>query len=229
MSSEKKKYPEHIGFILDGNRRWAKSKGLPSIEGHRRGAEVVKKLEDWLISLKIKEATLYTFSIQNFSRTKREVDFIMKLLEMKLKDILKNGTKARIRFVGRIEMLPERLIDLIHKVEKKTEHLTGCVVNFAVAYGGQEEIIDAIKEACRSGEDMANITVDKLKKYLYVKNYPDLIIRTSGEVRTSNFLAWQQAYSEWFFVDKYWPDFNKDDLKYLIDQYLNGRDRRYGK
>lgn len=234
MSKEKKEYPKHIGIILDGNRRWAKKRGLKPWDGHKEGARKWKELKRWMLELNIRELTLYVLSMQNFERDKNEVYFLMKVFEDTFSEILVDpeidAEEVRIRHIGKRELLTSGLQKVIKKLDEKTRKYKKHIVNFCMAYGGQEEIIEAVKKAYHDKkEDIKNLTVEEFKKYLGVTNYPDIIIRTSGEVRTSNFLCWQQAYSEWFFPRTLWPDFSKKDLVNIIDEYLGKRERRYGK
>lgn len=234
MSKEKKEYPKHIGIILDGNRRWAKERGMLPWDGHKEGAKKWLELKKWMLELDIYELTLYCFSIQNFERDKNEVYFLMKIFAGIFRDLLKDpeivANEIRIRHIGRIDMLPQSLQDLVHEIENKTKNFKRHVVNFAMAYGGQEEIIDAIKKLFNDKkDDVEKLTPEIFRQYLQLSTYPDLIIRTSGEKRTSNFLVFQQAYSEWFFPKMYWPDFTKKDLVNIIDEYLGKRVRRFGK
>ena len=232
--SEKKEYPKHIGIILDGNRRWAKERGMLPWDGHKAGAEKWKELKRWMLELDIHELTLYCFSIQNFERDKNEVFFLMKIFAGIFEDLLADqeliDNEIRIKHIGRKEMLPRTLQDLVRKIEEKTKRFKRHVVNFAMAYGGQEEIIDAVKKLFSDRKVKINeLTPQIFNNYLQLASYPDLIIRTSGEKRTSNFLVFQQAYSEWFFPKMYWPDFTKKDLINIIDDYLGKRERRFGK
>ncbi len=234
MSKEKKEYPKHIGIILDGNRRWAKKRGLNPWDGHKKGAEKWRELKRWMLELGIKELTLYVFSMQNFEREKKEVYFLMKVFENTFSEILNDpeidSEEVRIKHVGRRELLTSGLKKVIDKLDKKTKKYKKHIVNFCMAYGGQEEIIEAIKKMYKDKKsELDNLTVDEFKEYLEITDYPDIIIRTSGEVRTSNFLCWQQAYSEWFFPKILWPDFSRTDLVNIIDEYLGKRNRRYGR
>lgn len=234
MSKEKKEYPKHIGIILDGNRRWAEKRGMKPWDGHREGAKKWEELKRWMLDLDIKELTLYVFSMQNFERNKKEVYFLMKVFEKTFKDVLVDpeidSEEVRINHVGRRDLLPRSLQNIIEQLDDKTKKYKKHVVNFCMAYGGQEEIIEAVKKLYKDKKTkINNLTVEKFKNYLDIKNYPDIIIRTSGEVRTSNFLVWQQAYSEWFFPKKLWPEFSKKDLVKIIDEYLGKRERRYGR
>lgn len=234
MSKEKKEYPKHIGIILDGNRRWAKNKGLKPWDGHKKGAEKWRDLKRWMLDLDIKELTLYVFSMQNFERDKKEVYFLMKVFENTFAEILKDpeidSEEVRIKHVGKRDLLTNNLKKVIDALDKKTKKYKKHIVNFCMAYGGQEEIIEAMKKIYLDKKvKIKDLTAEKFNKYLDVTSNPDIIIRTSGEVRTSNFLCWQQAYSEWFFPTILWPDFTKADLVQIIDEYLGKRERRYGK
>ena len=202
----------HVGIILDGNRRYAKEKGLLSLQGHLTGVETVKKLLfEWAPSL-VDELTLYTFSAQNFNRSEKEVSYLMKLFRdyfnkfMSSDDVMDAG--IQVKFIGRLELLPTDIQDIIKQVQEKTKDNTKLIVNFAIAYGGREEIIDAIKKV----DDIQGLTVENFGKYMYLDAEPELIIRTGGARRTSNFLMWQSWYSEWFFLEKFWPAFEKEDL-----------------
>ena len=229
-----KNYPKHIGLILDGNRRWAKERGKMPWDGHREGLKKVREIKNWMIDLNIKEMTLYCFSMQNFKRDIKEVYFLMKVFEKAFTDIVKDKDiftkKVKIKHIGRIELLPKKLQKLIRNAEEKTKNHDQYQVNFALAYGGQEEIVDASKRIAEDAikNKLKNIDIEKFKKYLWLADEPDIIIRTSGEQRTSNFLCFQQAYSEWFFPRVKWPDFSKSDLANIIDDYLD-RHRRFGK
>jgi len=231
-----KNYPKHIGLILDGNRRWAKERGLPAFEGHRAGLGTIEKLFDWAIELDIKELTLYCFSMQNFKRTSVEVKFLMELFTENFRKVIKNrrihANKVKIKVIGNISLLPEKLQDAIKKAEEATKNYKNYIVNFCIAYGGQEEIAEMVKKIAEKVKDgkvsIDKITLETVKDNLYLSSEPDIIIRTSGEQRTSNFLVFQQAYSEWFFPEVKWPDFSKKALEDIIDQYL-GRERRFGK
>jgi tritrans,polycis-undecaprenyl-diphosphate synthase [geranylgeranyl-diphosphate specific] len=232
--------PSHIGVILDGNRRWARENGLPVWLGHSAGAEKVKLLLKKCLELKIKTLTLYAFSTENFQRDKEEVDHLMKLFEEKMKEILDSKeihqNKVKVKFLGRKEMLPLTLQQLMDKIEEMTKNYDAYYLNIAIAYGGRAEIIDAIKKLV---EDVLNkklkleeINEEEINKRLYTSHlpnpYPDLIIRTSGEERLSGFLLWQSAYSELCFLDTYWPEFRDIDLYRAIRTYQK-RNRRFGK
>jgi tritrans,polycis-undecaprenyl-diphosphate synthase [geranylgeranyl-diphosphate specific] len=227
---------QHIGIILDGNRRFAKRLLKEPWRGHDFGAKKVGKLLEWCHESGVKELTLYAFSIQNFNRPKKEFDYLMGLIgeffsdEKNVAKIHKN--KVRVRFIGRISMFPKGVYKQMVELEEATKGYSEHTINFAMAYGGREEIIDGIKKLAT---DVAagSVVVDDInqgmfRSYLELQNDPDLIIRTGGERRTSNFLMWQSSYSEWFFLDKFWPEFEKEDLVRVVEEF-GQRDRRFGK
>ncbi len=234
------KQPEHIGIILDGNRRWAFERSKDPWTGHQFGADTVEELLDWCLDLNIKSITIYAFSMQNFSRPTQEVNEIMRLMEERLKKLLIDeriyNNKVQVKIIGRIQLLPHYLQDLIEQVEKKTAQHYNHYLNMAIAYGGRAEIIDATKqivEQVQTGKLTINgITEDVIEQYLYTahlpQSEPDLILRTSGEERLSGFMIWQCAYSELCFIDVFWPDFRRIDFWRVIRTYQK-RDRRYGK
>ena len=227
-------YPKHIGIILDGNRRWARQKGKMPWDGHRAGFDKLKDLFKWAKELGIKELSLYCFSTQNFKRDKKEVDFLMGIFEKAANDLLKDkdihDNKVKVRFIGRLHLLPEKVQKAAKKVMEATKDYNNYIVNFCVAYGGREEIVDGVNKVIKDVKDGKIDGVDEssFAKYLYIQSDPDLIIRTSGEKRTSNFLLWHSSYSEWFFLDKHWPDFTKEDLKNVVDDFVEKRNRRFG-
>ncbi|MCW4003321.1 MAG: polyprenyl diphosphate synthase [Candidatus Bathyarchaeota archaeon] len=230
---------EHIAIILDGNRRWASENELNPWLGHKKGAETVEQLLDWCLKLNVKYVTLYTFSTENFKRPPNEIEQIMKIAEEKFRKLLTDErihkNKVHVKVIGRTNMLPESLQQLIGNVEKSTAHYDNQFLNFAFAYGGRAEIVDAarvIAEKVKAGElEPEDIHENTFEKYLYTahmeKQEPDLIIRTSGEERLSGFLLWQSAYSELSFLDVYWPDFRLIDLLRSIRTFQK-RKRRYG-
>jgi tritrans,polycis-undecaprenyl-diphosphate synthase [geranylgeranyl-diphosphate specific] len=233
---EKNSIPKHVGIILDGNRRFAKQLMLQPWKGHEWGAKKVRKLFGWCRETGIKELTLYAFSMQNFNRPKQEFDYLMKLFRETFtdKEYIKeiHDSKIRIRFIGRIALFPTDVYELMLKFMEETKEYNSYFVNFAMAYGGREEIIDAVKKIGRkieSGEiSDEEITEELIAKNLYLSGSPDLIIRTGGDHRTSNFLVWQSNYSEWFFLEKKWPEFEKEDLIECVNSYVN-RERRFGR
>jgi tritrans,polycis-undecaprenyl-diphosphate synthase [geranylgeranyl-diphosphate specific] len=232
--------PEHVAIILDGNRRWASNKAMIPWGGHRQGANKVDELMDWCIDLNVKFITLYAFSTENFRRPPQEVEAIMKLIEEKLLSILENEriheNKVKVKAIGRIDILPNSIQEVIRAVEESTKTYTDRLLNVALAYGGRAEIVDATKKIAKKavkGELNPEKINEKLfEKYLYTAHMPrqdaDLIIRTSGEERLSGFLSWQSAYSELCFVDVNWPDFRHIDLLRAVRTYQR-RKRRFGK
>lgn len=231
--------PEHIAIILDGNRRWAMDNAFNPWAGHEKGAEKVQKLLDWCLKLNVKSITLYTFSTENFQRSKGEVDEIMRIASENFRDLLTNErihkNKVRVKVIGRLSMLPPDLQQLITHVENATQSYDEHFLNFAFAYGGRAEIVDAarkIAEEVYAGKiEPKKVDEKTFEKYLYTshlpKQDPDLIIRTSGEERLSGFLLWQSAYSELCFLDVYWPDFRLIDLLRAVRTFQK-RKRRFG-
>ena len=228
--------PEHIGIILDGNRRFAKRLNLDPWKGHEFGYEKLKKLFKWCKELDIKELTLYCFSMQNFNRPKKEFDYLMDIFEKAFNEVSTDENihkyKIRINVIGRYYLFPEKVQEKIKKVMDLTKNYNNYRINVALAYGGREEIIDAVKkiaEKLKNKELKINEINEKtFAENLYLDKEPNLIIRTGGEQRTSNFLPWQSIYSEWFFLEKAWPEFEKQDLINVIEEYKN-RERCFGK
>jgi tritrans,polycis-undecaprenyl-diphosphate synthase [geranylgeranyl-diphosphate specific] len=224
--------PKHIAIILDGNRRFAKRLMLEPWKGHELGAKKVDKLLDYAKELGILEVTLYCLSVENIkSRPKKELEYLFKLFKKEFRDmdrkkIEKNKTK--IRFIGNLSLLPKDLRKQCEKLQKETKNNNKFVVNFAIAYGGKQEIIELIKKIIKKKISPEKIDEKIIKENLYLKDEPDIIIRTGGEVRTSNFLPWQSAYSEWFFLKKFWPEFVKKDLMECIEEFKR-RKRNFGK
>ncbi len=229
----------HIGVILDGNRRYAKNKGIVSFKGHEAGAEKIKDFLKWCDELGIEEVTMYALSIQNLNRTKEEVTYLFKLFEKFSEELLKKKNieemkkkGIKIRFIGRKQLLPLKLQDLMKEVEEKTNDNGNKTINFAIAYGGREEITDSVKkiaEKIKKNEiNIEDIDENLISEMLYLNSEPELIIRTGGTTRTSNFLIWQSNYSEWFFLEKFWPEIEKEDLVKIIDKF-HDTERRFGK
>lgn len=235
----KRPIPEHLGVILDGNRRWAIARSGIEYEGHRIGAKTSQDFLEWCLDLKIKTITLYAFSIENFNRPKREVDTILSIIEEEGKRLLKDQrlhqNQIRVKALGRVDLLPKSLQEILREIEDATESYDKNYLNIALAYGGRTEIIDAARKIARDvGEGSVKpeeIDEQFFMKYLYTAHlpnpYPDLIIRTSGEERLSGFLLWQSAYSEFCFLDVYWPEFRRIDLLRAVRTYQQ-RKRRYG-
>ena len=222
---------DHIAIIMDGNRRWAKKRGLVSYFGHKAGAETLGKTMKLLIERGVKELTVYAFSTENWKRDKEEVNYIMDLFRGYLKEKEEGFTKEEICFkvLGRETNIPEDLLKGIRDLEEKTKDNNKFFLNIAFNYGGRFEIIDAVKKIVNSNFDVNNLDETTFKQFLYNKNMsdPDLIIRTSGELRLSNFLLWEMAYSEFYFTDTLWPDFDENVLNDAIDSYQH-RERRFG-
>lgn len=227
--------PKHIAIIMDGNGRWAKKRGLPRTAGHAAGAETFRKIANYSRSIGVQYLTVYAFSTENWKRSEEEVGAIMKLLGNYLKEALQDMEKnhVRFKFFGDLSRLSPNLQKLCGEAESKSAVFGDVQVNFCLNYGGRDEIVKASQAfahdvACGryAPEDL---TESLLSSYLYSKNVPDpeLIIRPSGEMRTSNFLLWQSAYSEYVFMDVLWPDFGPEDLERAIAEF-NGRNRRFG-
>lgn len=234
--SEERKIPEHIAIILDGNRRWAKQRGLPTLQGHTEGANNLEKIASYCNKIGVKYLTVYAFSTENWKRSEEEVGYLMKLFEKYLADFetkFKDST-ARIRLAGGIERLPEKLQEGVRRIEEKTKDNTGLTLNLCINYGGRDEIVNATKELAvqvKNGElAIEDITEDLFAKHLRTKDAPDpdLMIRAGGEQRLSGFLLWQTSYSELYFPEVLWPDFDEKELEKAIDEF-NNRKRRFGK
>ena len=226
--------PQHIAIIMDGNGRWAKQRGLPRTAGHAAGAESFRKIANYCRTLGVRYLTVYAFSTENWKRSADEVAGIMKLLRRYLEEALQDMEKNKVcfRFFGDLTKLSPDLQKLCHDAEKRSEDYE-VQVNFCLNYGGRDEIVQAAR---RFAQDVAagnhkaeDLTEDLLSHYLYSADVPDpeLIIRPSGEKRTSNFLLWQSAYSEYVFMNVLWPDFGPDDLDLAIEEY-HRRNRRFG-
>jgi len=228
--------PKHVAIILDGNRRFAKRLMLEPWKGHEYGQKKVEEVLEWCKDLGVKELTLYSFSIQNFNRPKDEFNYLMNLMQVAFEKFFTDSRieeyKIRVNVIGRYELFPEKLVKAIDKILKKTKDNDGFTINFALAYGGREEITDAVKKIAQKISDGELKTDDIneaiVQENLYMTSEPDLIIRTGGEKRTSNFLMWQSNYSEWFFIEKTWPEFTKEDLIDIIKEFEQ-RERRFGK
>lgn len=227
---ENNKLPKHIGIIMDGNGRWAKARGKNRLVGHREGVESVRVIVEASKKIGIQNLTLYAFSTENWKRATEEVNGLMLLFEQFLKSEKKLMLKEniRLRIIGRKEGVSERLLRVIDEVEKETYlENPSLELNIAFNYGGRAEILDGINKLLLEGKK--NITEEEFKSYLYNTYIPDpeLIIRTSGEFRTSNFLLWQSAYSEYYITDVFWPDFREEEYKKAIESYMK-RERRFG-
>ncbi|XOB40641.1 MAG: polyprenyl diphosphate synthase [Candidatus Nealsonbacteria bacterium] len=224
-----KKIPRHLGIILDGNRRWAKERGLPAFEGHRRGLGKIKEVAKWCKEKGIKVLTLFIFSTENWKRSRKEVDYLMVLakraMTVDVKEMAKHGIKMRV--IGERERLPESVREAVEKAEKTTRKNKKMILNFALSYGGRGEIVEAVRKIVKSKISPKRISEKLISKNLWTSDL-DLVIRTGKEQRLSNFLIWQAAYSELYFLKKYWPGFNKEDLNKALSEYAR-RQRRFGK
>lgn len=229
------KIPEHVAVIMDGNGRWANMRNLPRVAGHRAGMKTVKEVVKAADELGVRYMTMYAFSTENWKRPRDEVDFLMKLpqefLSTELDELIERG--VRIRMLGSKERLPGHTLNALFEAEKRTQANTGLQLNFALNYGGRDEIVNAFTELAvrvQTGElDPKEINEEYISRCLYTSDIPDpdLLIRTSGEIRLSNFMLWQLAYTEMWFTDVLWPDFTRDHFYQAIEEY-QGRARRYG-
>ncbi len=227
--------PQHVAIIMDGNGRWAKESNLPRTAGHREGVKRAREIIAAAIKAKVKVLTLFAFSTENWSRPKKEISFLMSylrdFLDRQGKELLKNN--VRLRVIGRDDPLPESIRLKIKQLEDKSSSNDGLDLVLALNYGGRQEIIDALKAAYSSissaGISVDELNEDKFSSFLYTAGLPDpdLLIRTSGELRLSNFLIWQLAYTELYFVKKYWPDFKESDFMLALKEYKK-RQRRFG-
>lgn len=223
--------PKHIAIIPDGNRRWAKEKGLPVFEGHRRGADVTIKTARKVRAMGIPTLTFWAFSTENWSRAKDEINAIFGLQHI-LKQYIKEAKKdnVRITHLGRKDRLPQDLLETLTLAEEETKDNTAHFLNIALDYGGRDEVIRAIKKLTH--EELENLTEESFKNNLDTAHLPhpdpDIIIRTSGEKRTSGLMIYQAAYAEYFFLDKYYPDLNEEDIEHVVEEFGN-RQRRFGK
>lgn len=223
-----KQVPKHIAIIMDGNGRWAKKRGFPRTFGHKEGAAALRKIITHAAEIGVKYLTVYAFSTENWKRSQEEVSALMFLFKSYIKNEEKNIMENNIRFMvsGRKENVSESLLEAIDKLQDKSKNNTGLTFNIAFNYGGRAEIIDAVNRILKSGKESVN--EEEFSKYLY-NDIPDpeLLIRTSGELRISNFLLWQIAYSEIYITDTLWPDFDERELDAAIESYMK-RDRRFG-
>lgn len=227
--------PKHVAIIMDGNGRWAKKRFLPRIAGHKEGMNVVKKITSYANEMGIEVLTLYAFSTENWKRPTDEVDFLMKLpvefFDTFVPELIQENVKVNV--MGYRDNLPLHTLRAVEKAIEDTKHCTGLVLNFALNYGSRAEIVTAMKEAVRelekSGKKADEITEADIEKHLMTNGLgdPDLLIRTSGELRLSNFMLWQLAYSEFYFTDVHWPDFTEEDFLEAMIDYQN-RSRRFG-
>lgn len=228
------KVPNHVAIIMDGNGRWAQKKGLKRTKGHQKGAEVLKKISEYVYDKKIKVLSVFAFSTENWKRDKEEVDFLMDLFLKAFKENFESVKKKGVKvvFSGLKTKLSDKVIAAMKKMEEETENNKNGIFNICLNYGGQDEIVEATKKICedvnKNTLEISDINSNVFNKYLFNDLPPiDLMIRTSGEYRISNFMLWQMAYSELYFTDVLWPDFNEEELDKAIDSF-NNRDRRFG-
>ena len=232
---DKEFMPRHIAIIMDGNRRWAKAHGKPASFGHKEGAKTLEKIVRYANKIGLEYITVYAFSTENWKRAEEEVKSLMMLLQSYLDDYSKRADteNIRVKILGDISALSEGMQKSINRCMERTKDNTGVTFNIALNYGGRDEIIRAIKTIAREVKEgkieIDDITEEKISNNLYTKGQPDpdLMIRTSGELRLSNFLPWQLVYSEFLFIDKYWPDFTEKDLDDAIFEY-HKRTRKFG-
>ena len=223
--------PTHVAIIMDGNGRWALARGLPRLLGHRAGTENLRRIITACVEFGVKYLTIYAFSTENWGRPREEVDGLMNILEdvidRELAELNKEG--VQLRHIGRLERLDPRLQEKVMDAIELTRNNDRLVLNVAFNYGGRDEIVNAIQKMIKDKVRVEEVTSDLVSSYLYTAGVPDpdLIIRTSGELRVSNFLIWQGAYSEWYVTSVYWPDFDKEEFRKALDTFSQ-RDRRYG-
>ena len=223
--------PYHLGIIMDGNGRWARQRGLPRLAGHRAGTENIRRVLTGCVEFGIKVLTIYAFSTENWKRPEEEVKGLMsifaRVIDRELNELHREG--VQLRHVGRMEGISKSLKAKVHQAIDLTKDNDRIVLNVAFNYGGRAEIVDAVKRIIRDGVQAEDVTEEVIGRYLYTTDCPDpdLIIRTSGEFRTSNFLLWQAAYAEYYVTPTYWPDFNKEELYKALTAYSQ-RDRRFG-
>lgn len=235
MEFSKENLPKHIAIIMDGNRRWAKQRGKIASFGHKEGAKTLEKIVRYANKIGIEHITVYAFSTENWKRSEEEVGALMMLFQSYLDDYAKraDSENIKVKIIGDTKALSEKMQSSIKKCMERTENNTGITFNIALNYGGRDELIHAIKQVAqdvKNGKiDVENITEKVISNNLYTKGQPDpdLLIRTSGELRLSNFLPWQLVYSEFLFVDKNWPDFEEKDLDEAIIEYQK-RTRKFG-
>ncbi len=228
--------PLHVACIMDGNGRWAKKRGLPRVAGHKKGTSTVKKIVKHASEVNIKYLSMFAFSIENWLRPADEISFLMALLESYIKserdELIRNNIQLKVS--GKLSMLPNTTVELINQVIKDTENNTGMVLNLVISYGSKDEITDACKQIAQDVQqniiNTDDISMDLIRSKLYNADIPDidLLIRTSGEYRISNFMLWQAAYAELYFTDTLWPDFDEKCFDAALSDYIK-RTRRFGK
>lgn len=231
MTSNELKIPVHIAIIMDGNGRWARSRGLPRLAGHRAGTENLRRIISACIEFGIQYLTIYAFSTENWGRPQEEVQGLLRIFEnvidRELQELHDQG--VQVRHIGRLDKLKPSFREKVLRAIEYTRENNTLVLNVAFNYGGRDEIINAIQRMIQDGVKPGDVNNELVSGYLFTAGVPDpdLIIRTSGEQRGSNFLIWQSAYSEWYFPATYWPDFDKEELRKALEEYSH-RERRYG-
>jgi undecaprenyl diphosphate synthase len=225
------KSPTHVAIIMDGNGRWALSRGLPRLAGHRAGTENLRRIITACVEFGVKYLTIYAFSTENWGRPREEVEGLMHILEdvidKELNELNQEG--VQLRHIGRLERLDPKLQEKVLEAIDLTRNNSRLVLNVAFNYGGRDELVCAVQKIIQDGVKSEEVNVDLINRYLFTAGVPDpdLIIRTSGELRVSNFLIWQSAYSEWYVTPTYWPDFDKEEFRKALEAFAM-RDRRYG-
>ena len=231
MEKEILKIPNHIAIIMDGNRRWAAERNLSKNEGHAHGYDLMCQAPDWFFARGVKVVSFFAFSTENWNRSSEEVNYLMKLMKLALEEKKEEFHKKKYKVLvsGRLDELPGDLPEACVQIMDETKQYHNGIINVCLNYGGRAEIIDAVKKMIKNNVDLEQVHEGMLKKYFYQPDLPDpdIIVRTSGEQRLSGFLLWQSAYSELFFLKKYWPEFERDDVDLIINEY-NKRQRRFG-
>lgn len=231
MISKTETVPHHVGLIMDGNRRWAKEKGLSGLKGHMAGYNKMKDVPEWFFDRGVKIVSVYAFSTENWKRSRKEVNYLMRLLKKALKEELGEFHKRgyRLMLSGRTNELPGELPELCKAAEKKTRDNKNGTLNICINYGGRAELVDAFKGMLKKKVKPKDVTEELVQRYLYHQELsdPDMIVRTSGENRMSGFQLWRSSYSEFFSIKKYWPDFSKRDVGRVLREYQK-RTRKFG-
>lgn len=230
--NKQKNIPQHVGIIMDGNRRWAKERNLPTFDGHLKGYERMKLAPEWFFSRGVKILSVFAFSTENWDRSREEVNYLMKLLGQALEENIEIANKKNYRVVisGRIEELPGDLPEKCSQIMHKTKANKNGILNICLNYGGCAEIVDAVVKIIKNKIEPEQVHEGMVRKYIYSGELSDIdiIVRTSGEQRLSGFMLWQAVYSELFFMKKYWPDFEESDVELILAEYT-ARQRRFGK
>ncbi|MFH1822466.1 MAG: polyprenyl diphosphate synthase [Patescibacteria group bacterium] len=231
MENKEKNIPKHVGVIMDGNRRWAQERNLPTFEGHLQGYEKMKEAPGWFFSRKVAVLSVFAFSTENWQRRQEEVNYLMKLIKKSIDEEVNNAMEKgyRVLISGQIDELPGDLPEACNNIINQTKNNTVGTLNICLNYGGRIEIVEAIKKMIKNKITFEQVHEGIIKKYLYNGDLPDpdIIVRTSGEHRISGFLLWPGAYSELMFMKKYWPEFEENDVDLILNEYAE-RKRRFG-